>query len=126
MNILLSLPPSIREVIFLYGELQNIRKTEALLLTTIGLPGRSIKDIAASTGIKPNTLAAPSNKVTTNPRCHSERRRARGKPQSSVIPSEVERKRNGVEGPLPNNITLHLDRVGHGRYGKIASWFVSV
>ena len=31
-------------------------ETEALLLTAIGLPGRSIKDIAASTGIKPNTL----------------------------------------------------------------------
>ncbi|MBR6185341.1 MAG: transposase [Bacteroidaceae bacterium] len=31
-------------------------ETEALLLTTIGLPGHSIKEIAASTGIKPNTL----------------------------------------------------------------------
>lgn len=28
----------------------------ALLLTTIKLPGRSIKEIAAVTGIKPNTL----------------------------------------------------------------------
>ena len=30
--------------------------TEALLQTTIKLPGRSIKEIAAATGIKPNTL----------------------------------------------------------------------
>ena len=31
-------------------------ETEALLQTAIGLPGRSIKEIAAATGIKPNTL----------------------------------------------------------------------
>ncbi len=31
-------------------------ETEALLQTTIKLPGRSIKEIAAATGIKPNTL----------------------------------------------------------------------
>ena len=31
-------------------------ETEALLLSTIKLPGRSIKDIAAATAIKPNTL----------------------------------------------------------------------
>ena len=31
-------------------------ETEALLQTAIGLPGRSVKDIAAATGILPNTL----------------------------------------------------------------------
>ena len=31
-------------------------ETEALLLTTIELPGRSIKEIAAETNTKPNTL----------------------------------------------------------------------
>ena len=31
-------------------------ETEALLQTAIGLPGRSIREIAAATGIKPNTL----------------------------------------------------------------------
>ena len=31
-------------------------ETEALLQTTIKLPGRSIKEIAAATGIKPNNL----------------------------------------------------------------------
>ena len=31
-------------------------ETEALLLIAIKLPGRSIKEIAAATGIKPNTL----------------------------------------------------------------------
>ncbi|MBR3106691.1 MAG: hypothetical protein IKH30_05815 [Clostridia bacterium] len=31
-------------------------ETEALLLTAIGLPGHSIKEIAAATAIKPNTL----------------------------------------------------------------------
>ena len=31
-------------------------ETEALLQTAIGLPGRSIKEIAAATGIKVNTL----------------------------------------------------------------------
>ncbi|MDO4978438.1 MAG: helix-turn-helix transcriptional regulator [Eubacteriales bacterium] len=31
-------------------------ETEALLLTAIELPGNSIKEIAAATGIKPNTL----------------------------------------------------------------------
>ena len=31
-------------------------EAEALLHTAIGLPGRSIKDIAAATAIKPNTL----------------------------------------------------------------------
>ena len=31
-------------------------ETEALLQTAIGLPGRSIREIAAATDIKPNTL----------------------------------------------------------------------
>ena len=31
-------------------------ETEALLLTTIGLPGSNIKEISAATSIKPNTL----------------------------------------------------------------------
>ena len=31
-------------------------QTEALLLTAIGLPGSSIREIGAATGIKPNTL----------------------------------------------------------------------
>ncbi len=31
-------------------------ETEALLQTAIGLPGRSVKDIAAATGLLPNTL----------------------------------------------------------------------
>lgn len=31
-------------------------ETEALLQTAIGLPGSSIKEIAAATSIKPNTL----------------------------------------------------------------------
>ena len=31
-------------------------ETETLLQTAIGFPGRNIKDIAASTGILPNTL----------------------------------------------------------------------
>lgn len=31
-------------------------ETEALLLTAIGLPGRSNKDITAATAINPNTL----------------------------------------------------------------------
>ena len=31
-------------------------ETEALLQTAIGLPGHSIKEIAAATGILPNTL----------------------------------------------------------------------
>ena len=31
-------------------------ETETLLKTAIGLPGRSIKEISAAAGIKPNTL----------------------------------------------------------------------
>ena len=35
---------------------KTFAEMEALLLTAIGLPGRSVKDIAAATGILPNTL----------------------------------------------------------------------
>ena len=37
-------------------EYRSFAETEALLLTAINMQGRSIKEIAAATGIKPNTL----------------------------------------------------------------------
>ena len=41
-------------------------ETEALLQTAIEFPGNSIKDIAAATGIKPNTLYKWKSSVTTH------------------------------------------------------------
>ncbi len=56
MNSSLNLAPSFREVIFHMENYNTFAETEALLQTTIKLPGRSIKEIAAATGILPNTL----------------------------------------------------------------------
>ena len=39
-------------------------ETEALLLTAIGLPGRSIRETAASAGIKPNYLNKRNTKFS--------------------------------------------------------------
>ena len=56
MNSSLNLAPSIWEVVFHMEKYTTFAETEALLQTAIGLPGSSVKDIAAATNILPNTL----------------------------------------------------------------------